>query len=96
MGYREELGVLSVLRHQKNERCQSPSSFFVKLSNRTPSENLYVSQQTTTGTECCFAIIATSAVPAREKTAPFEWMECAPTKTIETSDMTALRAGKKR
>lgn len=52
-----------------------PSSFFVKLSNCTPSLNLYVSQQTTTGTECCFAIMATSAVPAREYTAPFEFIE---------------------
>jgi hypothetical protein len=44
----------------------SPSSFFVKPSKGTPLENLYVSQQASTGTERCFAIIATNAVPARE------------------------------
>ena len=43
-----------------------PSSFFVKLSSCTVSEILYVSQQTTTGIEYCFAIIETRAVPARE------------------------------
>ena len=46
-----------------------PNSFFVKLSNCRPSDNLYVSQHTSMGTECCFAIIATNAVPARENTA---------------------------
>ena len=49
-----------------------PSSFLVKLSSWTVSEYLYVSQHTTTGTECCLAIIATKAVPALEYTAPFE------------------------
>lgn len=77
-------------------RKYTPSSFLVKLSNWTPSEYLYVSQQTTTGTECCFAIMATSAVPARENTAPFECRECAPTKTVETSVMTEPIAGSKR
>lgn len=56
-------------------RIGVPSSFFVKLSSCTVSEILYVSQQTTTGTECCFAIIETRAVPARECTAPLEWRE---------------------
>jgi len=56
-------------------RIGVPSSFFVKLSSCTVSEILYVSQQTTTGIECCFAIIETRAVPARECTAPFEWRE---------------------
>lgn len=63
----ELLGVLSDIY-----RNRIPSSFFVKLSNWTVSEILYVSQQTTTGIECCFAIIETRAVPARECTAPFE------------------------
>ena len=73
-----------------------PSSFLVKLSSCTPSEYLYVSQHTTTGTECCRAIMATRAVPALEKTEPFEWIEWAPTRTIETSLMTEPRAGKRR
>ena len=73
-----------------------PSSFFVKLSSCTVSEILYVSQQTTTGTECCFAIIETRAVPARECTAPFEWREWAPMKTIETSAITEPMAGRRR
>ena len=80
----------------KGQRLNLPSSFLVKLSSCTPSENLYVSQQTITGTECCFACIATSAVPARENTAPFEWSECAPTKTVDTSVMIALSAGRRR
>lgn len=57
---------------------------------------MYVSQHTTTGTECCFAIIATSAVPALEKTAPFEWRECAPTRTVDTSVMMDPSAGSRR
>lgn len=73
-----------------------PSSFFVKLSSCTPSENLYVSQHTITGTECWLAIMATSAVPAREKTAPLECSECAPTMTRETSVIIAPSAGRRR
>lgn len=74
----------------------TPSSFFVKLSNCTVSDILYVSQQTTTGMECCFAIIETRAVPAREYTAPFECREWAPMKTVETSAMTEPIAGRRR
>lgn len=37
--------------------------------------------------------MATRAVPAREYTAPFVCIECAPTKTVETSEMTEPRAG---
>ena len=48
------------------------------------------------GMECCFAIIATSAVPALEYTAPFVWMECAPTITAETSVMTEPTEGRRR
>lgn len=77
-------------------RSDTPSSFLVKLSNCTPSENLYVSQHTTTGTECRFAIMATKAVPARENTEPLECIECAPTRTVDTSLMTEPRAGKRR
>lgn len=73
-----------------------PSSFFPKPSNCTPSLNLYVSQHTTTGTPCCFAIIATKAVPALENTAPLECKECAPRKTVVTSVMTEGRAGRRR
>ncbi len=76
--------------------CYPPSSFFVKLSSWMFSENLYVSQQTTTGTECRFAIMATSAVPAREYTAPFVCIECAPTRTVDTSLITEPRAGSRR
>lgn len=73
-----------------------PNSFLVKLSNCTPSENLYVSQHTTTGTECRFAIIATKAVPALENTAPLECRECAPTRTVDTSLIIEPSAGRRR
>jgi hypothetical protein len=52
----------------------------------TPSLNLYVSQHTTTGIECCFAIIATNAVPALEKTEPLDEIEWAPRRTREGDD----------
>ena len=53
------------------ELSHIPSSFFVNPSKGTPFENLYVSQQANTGMDRCFAAIATSAVPAREYSAPF-------------------------
>ena len=40
--------------------------------------------------------MATRAVPAREYKAPLECIECAPTKTVETSLMTDPNAGSKR
>lgn len=53
-------------RGERRHAIDLPISFFMKLSNKTVSENLYVSQQTITGTWCDLAIIATIAVPARE------------------------------
>jgi hypothetical protein len=61
----------------------------------TPSLNLYVSQQTTTGTLFVLAIIATIAVPALEYTAPLEKRACAPTSTMVTSGSSEGRAGSK-
>ena len=87
------------LSHAQNRRFRpiyAPSSFLVKLSSWTPSEYLYVSQHTTTGTECCFAIMATRAVPARLYRAPLEWSEWAPIKTLETSLITEPIAGRRR
>lgn len=75
------------------EKLQQPSSFLLKPSTITPSLNLYVSQQTTTGTLFVFAIMATIAVPAREYTAPLELRECAPIKTMVTSVRSDGRAG---
>jgi len=72
-----------------------PNSFLVNPSTMTPSLNLYVSQQTTTGTLCIFAIMATIAVPAREYTAPLEKSACAPTKTVVTWGNKEGSAGKR-
>lgn len=74
----------------------SPSSFLLTPSQRIPSANLYVSQHTTTGIFLDFAIIATIAVPAREKTAPFAWSECAPTNNVVVCGKTDGRDGKRR
>jgi len=43
--------------------------------------NLYVSQQTMTGTLFADAAMATAAVPTRDMTAPLEKMACAPSST---------------
>lgn len=74
----------------------SPSSFLLTPSQRIPSANLYVSQHTTTGMFLDLAIIATIAVPAREKTAPFAWRECAPTNNVVVCGKTDGRDGKRR
>lgn len=76
--------------------AHSPSSFLLTPSQRIPSANLYVSQHTTTGMFLDFAIIATIAVPAREKTAPFAWRECAPTNNVVACGKTDGRDGKRR
>lgn len=74
----------------------SPSSFLLTPSQRIPSANLYVSQHTTTGIFLDLAIIATIAVPARERTAPFAWRECAPTNNVVVCGKTDGRDGKRR
>lgn len=80
-------------RNESGKR-HKPSSFLVKLSKLTPSLNLYVSQQTKTGTPRDRAIIATRAVPARENSAPFEWSAWAPSKTVVTEERIDGRAGR--
>jgi len=62
-------------------KATSPSSFLMKPSKGTLFENLYVSQHASTGIDRCEAIIATSAVPAREYRAPLAYRECAPSRT---------------
>lgn len=84
------------LRWKMPTKRNVQSSFLVQLSSWIVSANLYVSQQKTTGTLWCFAIIATRAVPARENTAPFECREWAPTKTVDTSVMTDPMDGRRR
>ena len=61
----------------------------------TPSLNLYVSQQTRTGTLLAFAIMATIAVPALEYTAPLEKSAWAPRRTVVTSGKSEGKAGKR-
>lgn len=62
----------------------SSSSLNVIASNWTRWWNLYVSASTRTGIPIENAIMATTAVPAREITAPFEKSACAPEKTLLT------------
>jgi len=61
----------------------------------TRSENLYVSQQHTTGTPFSLSIMATMAVPARENMLPFERRACVPRRHSETRGRTSDRAGRR-
>lgn len=59
------------------------------------SENLYVSQQHTTGTPFSLNIMATIAVPALENIEPFDKREWVPRKQRETRGRMREREGRR-
>jgi hypothetical protein len=62
----------------------SPISFPTMESSIIRSENLYVSQQQTTGTPFSLSIMATMAVPARENMEPLERRAWVPRRQRDT------------